>query len=221
MEKRFRSYVSFLPDDEEDKKDGSGRQHTRVSMTSPTSSVMAGEGRTATTKTSRPSVTAQKRASVASSFRTHSGQEISVYDMDEKACEFVMATFGVFLIKAYTEVLGPIQVWLYIWYIRCCSPSGYLYASFNELGEADFNRFSLFTIVVVVAMIITSAVTGLVVHPYLPVQVRRIVSRLVAQESLYSAMMGALIISPVYPVMLLTPHNQFPLDLGVTGTSSD
>mmetsp|Transcript_25164 Transcript_25164/g.62317 ORF Transcript_25164/g.62317 Transcript_25164/m.62317 type:complete len:261 (+) Transcript_25164:1297-2079(+) len=160
--------------------------------------------------------TGRRSSAIVSLVRGGTGELLSIYTLDDRIFEDVTAAFGTFLIQAFTEIIGPFQVFLYMWYIRNVAPSGHLYPAFTDLSQEAFDRFFMFTVFTTVFNSITTYLVLSICKPYLPTPRRMLVSKFLGEWTFLLVMLGSLTISPVYPIVLLTPHNHFPLDLSVT-----
>ncbi|CEM36575.1 unnamed protein product [Vitrella brassicaformis CCMP3155] len=160
----------------------------------------------------------RRRSSVASIVQDPAGHLLSIYTIDDSVFENVTQQFAIFLVQAFTEIFGPFQVHIYVRYIRDVSPSSELYPAFTELSDKVATRFMWFTVFTTLFNTVTSYIVLSIVKPYLPVARRKLILRFLGDTTFFLVMLGSLTISPVYPIVLLTPHNQFPLDLSVTRT---
>uniref|UniRef100_A0A0G4I5K7 Transmembrane protein n=1 Tax=Chromera velia CCMP2878 TaxID=1169474 RepID=A0A0G4I5K7_9ALVE len=130
-----------------------------------------------------------------------------------QGAENIVTTTGILIVKAYTEVLGPLIVWILIYWQRNWSPTGDFYRSFVDMSEENFEQFTLLVLLNSVIMLIVTAVTLAIVYRLLPVRLSHILYRLLRDDFSFYVMLGGCVIAPVYPIVLLTPHAKFPFQV--------
>uniref|UniRef100_A0A0G4GVG8 Uncharacterized protein n=1 Tax=Chromera velia CCMP2878 TaxID=1169474 RepID=A0A0G4GVG8_9ALVE len=105
-----------------------------------------------------------------------------------ETAETLILAVGLLVVDVIAEVVGPVLVWVLIWWQRSGSPSGYLYPSFQSLTEEQWASFTVQVFVSVFVMVLFVCGCICVCDRILPVRPAHLIFRMLEDDFVFWTM---------------------------------